>query len=231
MTSFGRLASSYSASVTEFQNLAAGYQSLLTDDNRSLYLLVRAVSVMNTTEPAYQNATRELNRLFASYNNLTLQFKQLVNQYNSLVAGFRQTVQAYQSSNNVTVVEQYPDLLRPLPTSLLGVSIFIDYGNGTRHWYNNTLIQAGWNLYIVTVVLANGSVDATWYPQYGEHLISGISGVKNVDTRSWFLWTYNRTASWQVAQTGADLIPAINGSVYAWTFCQFDQSYQPTCRP
>ncbi len=224
------LASSYVASVSEFQRLAAGYRSLLSDYNRSLYLLVRTVSVMNTSEPAYQNATKALNALSASYENLTLGYKMIVERYDSLVSDFQQTINQYQTSNNVTLIGQYPDQVRPIPTSLFAVSILIDSGNGTRHWYNNTQVQAGWNMYITTVVLLNGSVGATWYPQYAEHFINSIGGTQNSATKSWFLWTFNQT-TWQVAQEGADMIPATNGSSFAWTYCQFDQSYQPACAP
>jgi hypothetical protein len=231
VTSLQNLASSYVSSASEFQNLAVGYQKLLTDYNRSLFLLVRTVSVMNTSEPAYQNATRALNALSASYDNLALGYKQIVERHNTLVSNFQQMLKQYQASNNVTLIGQYPEQLRPIPTSLLAVNVLIEAGNGTRHWYNDTQVQAGWNLYITTVVLLNGSVGSTWYPQYGEHFIFSISGRQNTATDSWFLWTYNKAASWQVAQTGADMIPATNGSSFAWTYCKFDQSYQPTCKP
>ena len=231
VASLKQLAFSYVSSVSEFQNLAAGYQKLLTDYNRSLYLLVRTVSVMNTSEPAYQNATRALNSLSASYENLALGYKQIVERYNSLISNFELTLKQFQASNNMTLIGRYPDQIRPIPTSLLAVNVLIEPGNGTRHWYNGTQVQAGWNLYITTVVLLNGSVGATWYPQYGEHFIFSIGGAQNSATNSWFLWTYYKTSSWQVAQTGADMIAATNGSSFAWTYCKFDQSYQPTCRP
>lgn len=225
------LASSYVASVSEFQSLAAGYRSLLADYNRSLYLLVRTVSVTNTSEPAYQNATRALNALSASYDNLTLGYKMIVERYDSLTSNFQQIIKQYQTSNNVTLIGEYPDQVRPIPTSLFAVNVLIDPGNGTRHWYNDTHVQAGWDMYITTVVLLNGSVGATWYPQYAAHFINSIGGTQNSATKSWFLWTFNQSASWQVAQAGADMIPAVNGSSFAWTYCQFDQSYQPACTP
>ena len=228
--SFGQLASSYVQSDTDFKNLATGYQLLLSDYNRSLFLLVRTVSVMNTSDPAYQNATRALSGLSASYDNLSIRYGQAVQSFDSIVSSFQQTVKQFEAANNVTLAGQYPDQLRPLPTNLLSVRVLIESG-GVKHWYNDTRVQAGWNMYITTVVLLNGSVGATWYPQYGEHLITGLGGVQNTNTQSWFLWIYNGTARWQVAQAGADLIPSVNGSSYAWTYCQFDQSYSPTCSP
>jgi len=121
--------------------------------------------------------------------------------------------------------------LKPASSSLYAANVLIDFGNGTRHWYNDTKTQPGWNIYTETVVLSNGNIQATWYPQYQEHFVSGIGGVSNTKTNFWFLWTYTRTASWSVAQVGADSLPVYNGSIFAWTFCGADKSFAPTCKP
>ena len=112
----------------------------------------------------------------------------------------------------------------PIATNML-----LDFGNGTRVWYNGTVVQPGWNVYLVTVVVTHGNLNSTWYPSYGEHLVSAIYGVENNQNESWFLWSYNSTASWQVAQEGADQLPASSGSVYAWAYCGLTPSYDPTC--
>jgi hypothetical protein len=108
-------------------------------------------------------------------------------------------------------------------------NILLDFGNGTQRWYNNTQVQPGWNVYLVTVVVTNGNLNDTWYPQYGEHLVNGIDGVQNGQRLSWFLWSYNETSHWQVAQTGADELLASNGSVYAWSYCGLTATYAPAC--
>ncbi|MDA4134573.1 MAG: hypothetical protein OK441_03275 [Thaumarchaeota archaeon] len=108
-------------------------------------------------------------------------------------------------------------------------SILLDFGNGTQRWYNDTAVQPGWNVYLATVVITKGDLNDTWYPQYGEHLINGIEGLQNSQTGSWFLWSYNDTSRWQVAQIGADLVPTTNGSVFAWSYCGVSASYSPVC--
>jgi len=108
-------------------------------------------------------------------------------------------------------------------------NILIDFGNGTRTWYNDTEVQPGWNVYLATVVITNGDLNDTWYPQYGEHLVNGIDGVQNSQSRSWFLWSYNGTSRWQVAQVGADQLAAYNASVYAWSYCGLTATYAPVC--
>lgn len=107
--------------------------------------------------------------------------------------------------------------------------ILLDFGNGTLRWFNDTQVQPGWNVYIATVVITKGNMNATWYPQYGEHLINGIDGVQNTASSSWFLFSYNSTTHWQVAQEGADDLSVYNGTVFAWDYCGVSSTYTPTC--
>jgi hypothetical protein len=121
--------------------------------------------------------------------------------------------------------------LKPVTSSLYAADVMFDYGNGTRVWHNATQVQPGWNMYTETVLLTGGDMQATWYPSFGEHFITSIGGVADTPTSSWFLWTYNRTASWQVAAVGADDLPVYDGSVFAWTFCAETASSTPECSP
>jgi len=176
---------------TKYAQLASEYNGLLSSYNRTISLLSRSIAVMNTSQPIYQEASKELAALWGLYLNL-----------------------------------------KPASTVLLRNNVVIDFGNGTRVWFNDTQVQPGWNLYVETVVLTGGKMQAQWYPSYGEHFVTAIGGVSNTKTAFWFLWTYNATAHWQTAQVGADQLQAFNGSVYAWTFCSAPPpSYTPACRP
>ncbi len=108
--------------------------------------------------------------------------------------------------------------------------VYIDYGNGTQTWYNNTSVEPGWNLYTVTLLVTNGNVNATCC-EYGSHFVEGIGGIQNSNTRDWFLWTYNSTSLWQTANFGPDEITVQNNTVFAWTYCGFNSNYIPTCSP
>jgi len=110
------------------------------------------------------------------------------------------------------------------------VKMLVDYGNGTSRWYNTTAIQPGWNAYTATVVLLNGRVEAVWYQQYGEHLVEAINDKVSGESNAWFMWTYQKSG-WEVSQTGADAVQIYNGTVYAWTLCGYDTSFNPTCTP
>jgi hypothetical protein len=117
-----------------------------------------------------------------------------------------------------------------LASESYATSFLLDYGNGTRIWYNDTAVQPGWNLYTVTVVTLGGKVDATWYPAYEEHFVNGVGGVYDSATSSWFYWQHAGNG-WQALQTGPDLASVFDGSVYALTFCGFDANYAPACTP
>lgn len=181
----------------------------------------------------------ELNSANSNYTKLASNFNSLISSYNVSIFLLSRTIAVIntslpiykQSSLELSALWQTYQSLSPVSTSLLRNSVLFDFGNGTHRWFNNTAIDAGWNLYIETVVLNNGHVDAQWYPQYGEHLVNGIGGISNTATKDWFLWSYNKTAGWQPSQVGADGILATSGSVYGWTFCKADSNFNPVCHP
>ncbi|HEV2138581.1 MAG TPA: hypothetical protein VGR53_07040 [Nitrososphaerales archaeon] len=181
----------------------------------------------------------ELNSANSNYTKLASSFNSLISSYNesifllsSTIAVINTSLPIYkQSSLELGALWQTYQSLTPVSTSLFRNSVLFDFGNGTHRWFNDSAIDAGWNLYIETVVLNNGHVDAQWYPQYGEHLVNGIGGISNTATKFWFLWSYNNTAGWQPSRVGADGILVTSGSVYGWTFCTADPNFNPVCRP
>lgn len=178
------------------------------------------------------SATSQYDRLASNYNtSLSLDNKTL-----SLLVGAIAVVNTSlpiydQASAELSQLWSQYLSLKPARSSLYAADVLFDFGNGTRRWYNGTQVQPGWNMYVTTVVLSGGTLQAQWYPQYHEHFVLGIDGIPNAKGVYWFLWTYNSTASWQVAQVGADLEPVYNGSVFAWTYCGENASYAPTCTP
>lgn len=98
-------------------------------------------------------------------------------------------------------------------------NLLLDYGNGTKTWYNSTKVLPGTNVYLETQIVTDGRINSTWYPQYSEHLVTAIFNVGSTSSLYWLLYSYNRTASWQQTQVGPDLLQATNNSVYAWIYC------------
>ncbi len=179
------------SALNSYRSLSNSFNASLQDYNETLSLLTSAVADLNTSTPAYGDASIALATLWKDYQALD------------------------SASGRRAIVYE--------------VNMLLDFGNGTRRWYNDTSIQPGWNGYVVTLVLLDGRVQATWYPQYGEHYVTGLGGVSDTQSDYWFLLTYNKTASWQVAQLGADDISMFNDTTIGWVYCPENSNYAPTC--
>lgn len=231
LTSFDSFVALYNESVSTFNTLSSSFASLSTGYNRTLTLLVSAVSVLNTSDVVYQNASRSLTKLWASYNNLSSTYEKVVKEFQALFTTFQSSIMQYEQENNVTLSGQLLLPVKPITSPLLSANLLVDFGNSTYRWENNTAIQAGWNAYTFTLIATSGQVNATWYPQYGEHFVTGIEGVPQTSTEFWFLWSYDGGA-WQLSQTGPDQVTVLNGTSIAWTLCAENMTtYLPTCTP
>lgn len=191
-----------------------------------------------------QRYTGELNAALAQYNSLSSSYQTALRGYNGTIALLSQSLSnlntsspAYQKGSRelASLWQNYLDLTKARAGSITySVNILLEFGNGTRRWYNDTAVQPGWNAYIVTLVALDGDVQATWYPSYGEHFVNGIGGIENApaSNQGWLLWTRNSTNAWQLSSVGPDLIPMFNGSFFAWTYCHYNPStYAPLCSP
>ena len=175
----------------------------------------------------------DLSAASAQNNNLTSRYNSALSLSNQSLALLAQTVGVVNTSLPIykQASAQLSGLwssylkLKPASAHVYSANVLLNFGNGTRLWYNNSQVQPGWNFYTETVVLTGGNMQATWYPSFGEHLVNSIDGVSGTKTSYWIVWSYNSTALWQKAPVGADEIPVYNGSVLAWTFCG------ATCKP
>ncbi|MGQ9479492.1 MAG: hypothetical protein ACUVQ0_05730 [Thermoproteota archaeon] len=97
------------------------------------------------------------------------------------------------------------------------VDLLIKYGNGSREWFNNTLVPVGWSLFNTTLNLTGGNVDYDTYP-FGV-FITGIKGVKQSGTRYWLWYRWDsENVEWVLGETGADTYLIKDGDILAWYF-------------
>jgi len=223
--------------------------------NRTFYgiavVLVAVLLIVSTLAASYyyqdqqvlsQNKSyvQELDAALASYRSLSESFNSSLSDYSitlsllaTALANLNTSTPAY--ANASAALNSLWKSYQALSTSggrralIYQVNILVDYGNGTRRWDNSTQVQPGWNGYVDMLVAFNGKVQASWYPNYGEHIITGLQGISKTNSQYWFLLTYNGTASWQVAQVGVDEIPIVNNTSFAWLFCSANTNYLPTC--
>lgn len=178
--------------LANYRSLSGSFNSSLEDYNSTLSLLAQAVGSLNTSTPAYQNASVALSSLWNSYQQLA-------------AANGRKAL-------------------------VYDVKLLIDFGNGSLRWYNDSSAQPGWSGYVTTLVLLKGNVQAVWYPQYGEHFVTGLDGVSQTSLMYWGIWQYGG-GKWSYIQVGADDLDVQNGTTIAWALCSLNASYHPTCTP
>ncbi|MFQ6085934.1 MAG: hypothetical protein ACE5OY_06705 [Candidatus Bathyarchaeia archaeon] len=97
------------------------------------------------------------------------------------------------------------------------VNLCIDYGNGSRTWYNETLVPMGCNLLTATKEVAD--VESTFWPEYMASFVDSINGVANNATHYW-MWSYwdEGSGTWAHGQVGADLYPLSPGHRALWRY-------------
>jgi len=192
------------------------------------------VSDTNTYLSELKGALVKDNQLSKSYNSSLKDLNQAISLLTDALSNLNTSTPAYlQGSKELGALwSQYLALESENGTApaKYSASMLIEFGNGSTRTFTDRAVEPGWNVYVATLVILNGSVQAVWYPEYQEHYVTAIDGVSGGPTTAWFAWTLNGT-QWELASSGADAIPVFNGTTFAWTLCPYNQSYQPTCSP
>jgi len=99
------------------------------------------------------------------------------------------------------------------------VNILIDYGNGTRKWYNNTLVPREASLFLATKIIA--SVESITYPEMGE-FVTSINGVGGDPGRYWiwYIWNQNE-GKWDWGPVACDKYILQDSDTVMWRYEQF----------
>jgi len=131
----------------------------------------------------------------------------------------------------VTVLQEaYSRLRSEIEGATYIVDLMVDYGNGTKTWYNGTIIGAGWSLYNLTTHLL--PVRATYNKEFDAFFVEAISGVgleKPASQKTWYwiAWRWDETdRRWIPLEVGSNLHVLRNGEVAAWVY-QDTSSWPP----
>lgn len=220
--------------------------------NGAILLLIALLLVTSSLAALYygryQEQTSETNSYVKELQGALAEYNQLSSSYGSSLEGFNRTLSMLTNalSNLNTSTPAYLEGSQALGTlwnqylalasksgagpARYSASMLLEFGNGTKRSFTDKMIQPGWNAYVATLVILNGSVQATWYPEFQEHYVTAIEGVSGGQTTAWFVWSLNGT-HWELAPTGADALQVYNGTTFAWTLCKYDQSGMPECSP
>ena len=122
----------------------------------------------------------------------------------------------------------YTTTLAELGRLTVEVNILIDYGNGTRVWYNNTLVPLGSTLFNATLMVA--VVNYTFYKWPGQGypndmavFVLAINGVWNDPGKqmAWLWWYWDPSeGKWVLGPVGCNHPNAtvVDGGIYAWVY-------------
>lgn len=110
---------------------------------------------------------------------------------------------------------KFSDVQNRIGEGLISVSLGVDYGNGTREWYNNTSAFAGETLFDVTKQVANVTYTVS---SFGT-MITGINNATAQGSYGWTYWVLNSTTqSWSMVFESVDAHMVANEETYMWYY-------------
>lgn len=109
------------------------------------------------------------------------------------------------------------DLKQKLGEVSISVNIALDYGNGTRTWFNVTIVPVGATVYNATIKVATVESD----PQYGASYIIAINGVRENKNQkmSWIWWYWDQAEHrWMPGPIASNAYVLTNGQIAIWYY-------------
>ncbi|RLG46557.1 MAG: hypothetical protein DRO06_04230, partial [Thermoproteota archaeon] len=100
---------------------------------------------------------------------------------------------------------------------LVKVNVLIDYGNGTRVWYNGTVLERGSTVLDALLAVADVEFEVGAYGAY----VTSINGGREVrfdgGGRSWMWYLYSE-GGWVLGPTAADRYHLTHDSCIKWAY-------------
>lgn len=97
----------------------------------------------------------------------------------------------------------------------LRVSLLVKYDNGTKVWFNNTLVPVGWSLFNLTLHATKGNVE--YQASYFGLFVTSINNVKQYGSNYWLWYRWDpESQDWTLGETGADSYMLRRNDVLAW---------------
>ncbi len=111
---------------------------------------------------------------------------------------------------------QRSSLQMDLNSSTIKISLCIDYGNGTKEWFNGT-VPKGYSLLNATDLIAE--VKYTYWPAYKASFVDAINGVSNKPPYFW-MWYYwdAQENMWKLGSISADGYKLKPGDIVMWRY-------------
>lgn len=100
-------------------------------------------------------------------------------------------------------------------------NLLVNFGNGTRVWFNGTRVPNGSTLLNLTIEVLGSTQVENVQSQYGSFVksIAGVGGKITKSNHGWLWWRWNADQKeWQSGQVGADAYTVSDGESVAWYY-------------
>jgi len=115
-------------------------------------------------------------------------------------------------SQYIALKDENQKILKELHELTSTVDIMIDYGNGTKTWFNDTRIIPGESLLNVTKDITDLEYTMSEFGAF----VSSINGIEGAKDNFW-IWNYYEDG-WKMGLTGADQKYLHEGDIVSWKY-------------
>jgi hypothetical protein len=115
-------------------------------------------------------------------------------------------------SQYIALKDENQKILKELHELTSTVDIMIDYGNGTKTWFNDTRIIPGESLLNVTKDITDLEYTMSEFGAF----VSSINGIEGTQDNFW-IWNYYEDG-WKMGLTGADQKYLHEGDIVSWKY-------------
>jgi len=121
----------------------------------------------------------------------------------------------YYYTESMKYQQLYQGALSELMQHTVLVNILIDYGNGTKTWYNSTRVPLGASLFNATEIVV--SLEYTKY-EWGVFMTS-LNGLSADQGHGWLWYVWNPAkGEWDFGPVGADQFILKSGDTVSWVY-------------
>ncbi|MGQ9515042.1 MAG: DUF4430 domain-containing protein [Thermoproteota archaeon] len=134
----------------------------------------------------------------------------------------------YYYSAYKSLEQSYTRILSELEELTYSTNLLVEFSNGTKIWYNGTLVPIGSSLFNLTTRTVG---DLEYQTMYGSVFITSIMGERNSGNFFWLWYLWNSsTNDWVLGMVGSDQYILHDGDTLAWYFADIS-SYPSISKP
>ena len=174
-SNYDKSMSKYNTLLIEYYMLYGSYSSL--DANFTL-LMEPFSKLMDNLGGNYSSLLMDQEDLNKTYHTLEEDYQRVYQEGNVTSEGLGGLLSEYFDLFNLLEIRELSTVLSETVT--LTVSMFIDYGNGTEEWHNETSVPAGYSLFQLTQNVATIESDYSPFMKPGHIFVEAINDKKRI---------------------------------------------------